>query len=114
MGQPKDYLTAVDLARHKDQLTALLRIAIAAFNFVTCVLSRISLDQFKVFELDENTKSIVDDVQKVYAAQVFDAFTVKVSFISQEISKIEQTQSQHQASNLQLVVPTRVKTIAFS
>ena len=67
------------------------------------------MDQFKVFELDENTKSIVDDVQKVYAAQVFDAFTVKVSFISQEISKIEQTQSQHQASDLQLDVPTRVK-----
>ena len=58
MGQPKDYLTAVDLARHKDQLTALLRIAIAAFNFVTCVLSRISLDQFKVFELDEKIRKV--------------------------------------------------------
>ena len=54
------------------------------------------------------------NVQNVYAAQVFDAVTVKVSFNSQEISKIEQTQSQHQASYLQLVVPTRVKTIAFS
>ena len=57
----------------------------------------ISLDQFKVFELEENAKCIVDDVQNVYAAQVFDAFAVKVSFISQEISKIEHTQSQHQA-----------------
>ena len=56
-------------------------------------------------------RRIVDDVQNVYAAQVFDAVTVKVSFISQEISKIEHIQSQHQASDLQLVVPTSVKTI---
>ena len=56
-------------------------------------------------------RRIVDDVQNVYAAKVFDAVTVKVSFISQEISKIEHIQSQHQASDLQLVVPTSVKTI---
>ena len=55
------------------------------------------MDQFKVFELEENAKCIVDDVQNVYAAQVFDAFAVKVAFISQEISKIEHIQSQHQA-----------------
>ena len=74
----------------------------------------ISVDQYQVCELEENANCIVDDVQDVYAAQVFDAFTVKVPFISQEISKIEHIQSQHQASELQLVVPTSVKTIAFS
>ena len=74
----------------------------------------ISVDQYQVCELEENANCIVDDVQNVYAAQVFDAFTVKVPFISQEISKIEHIQSQHQASELQLVVPTSVKTIAFS
>ena len=68
----------------------------------------------KFLSWKKKRKCIVDDVQNVYAAQVFDAFTVKVSFTSQEISKIEQTQSQHQASYLQLIVPTRVKTIAFS
>ena len=41
MGQPKDYLTAVNLQQHatRNQLTALLRIAIAAFNFVTCYVT---------------------------------------------------------------------------
>ena len=76
--------------------------------------TEISVDLYQVCELEENANCIVDDVQNVYAAQVFDAFTVKVSFISQEISKIEHIQSQHQASDLQLVVPTSVKTIAFS
>ena len=74
----------------------------------------ISVDQYQVCELEENVNCISDDVQNVYAAQVFGAFTVKVSFILQEILKIEHIQSQHQASDFLLVVPTSVKTIAFS
>ena len=52
----------------------------------------ISVDQYNVFELDENSNCIVDDVKFVSAVKVFDPFTVKVSFTvaaSQEISYIE-------------------------
>ena len=52
----------------------------------------ISVDQYQVCELEENSNCIVNDIQYVSAVQVFDPFTVKVSFTeeaSREISNIE-------------------------
>ena len=44
----------------------------------------ISVDQYQVCELEENANYIVDDVQNVYAAQVFDAFTVSVFYFARD------------------------------
>ena len=63
----------------------------------------IKVDQYKVFEREENVNCTVGDVQYVSAVQVFDPFTVKLSFTeeaSQEISIIEHLQSKHEASHL--------------
>ena len=63
----------------------------------------ISVDQYQVFELQENANCTVNDVQYVSAVQVFDPFTAKVSFTeeaSQEVSIIEHLQSKHEASDL--------------
>ena len=63
----------------------------------------ISVDQYRVCELEEISKCIVDDIQYVSALQVFDPFTVKVSFTeeaSQEISNIEHLQYKHDESDL--------------
>ena len=63
----------------------------------------ISVDQYQVCELEENSNCIVNDIQYVSAVQVFDPFTVKVSFTEeaqQEISNIEHLQSKHDASDL--------------
>ena len=63
----------------------------------------ISVDQYQVCELEENSNCIVNDIQYVSAVQVFDPFTVKVSFAEeaqQEISNIEHLQSKHDASDL--------------
>ena len=60
-----------------------------------------SEDQYQVRELEENSNCIVNDLQYVCAVQVFDPFTVKVSFTeeaSQEISTLEHLQSKHDAS----------------
>ena len=61
----------------------------------------ISVDQYQVCELEENSNCIVNDIQYVSAVQVFDPFTVKVSFTEeaqQEISNIEHLQSKQDAS----------------
>ena len=61
------------------------------------------MNQYHVCELKENSNCIVDDVQYVSAVQVFDPFTVKVSFTEeapQEISNIEYLQYKHDASDL--------------
>ena len=50
------------------------------------------MDQYQVCELEETSNCIVNDIQYVSAVQVFDPFTVKVSFneeASQEISNME-------------------------
>ena len=63
----------------------------------------ISVNQYHVWELEENSNCIVDDVQYVSAVQAFDPFTVKVSFTEeapQEISNIEHLQYKHDASDL--------------
>ena len=63
----------------------------------------ISVDQYHVCELEENSNCIVNDIQYVSAVQVFDYFTVKVSFTedaSQEISNIEHLQYKHDESDL--------------
>ena len=63
----------------------------------------ISVDQYQVCELEENSNCIVNDIQYVSAVQVFDPFTVKVSFseeTQQEISTIEHLQSKHDTSDL--------------
>ena len=64
----------------------------------------ISVDQYNVFERDENSNCIVDDVKFVSAVQVFDPFTVKVYFTvaasQSEISYIEHLQCKHEASDL--------------
>ena len=63
----------------------------------------ISVDQYQVCVLGENSNCIVNDIQYVSWGQVFDPFTVKVSFTEeaqQEISKIEHLQSKHDASDL--------------
>ena len=69
----------------------------------------ISVDQYNVFERDENSNCIVDDVKFVSAVQVFDPFTVKVYFTvaasQSEISYIEHLQCKHEASDL--LVSTR-------
>ena len=52
----------------------------------------ISVDQYQVCELEQTSNCIVNDIQYVSAVQVFDPFTVKVSFnkeASQEISNME-------------------------
>ena len=62
----------------------------------------ISVDQYQVCELEENSNCIVNDIQYV-SAEVFDPFTVKMSFTEetqQEISNIEHLQSKHDASDL--------------
>ena len=63
----------------------------------------ISVDQYHVCELEENSNCIVNDIQYVSAVQVFDYFTVKVSFTedaSQEISNIEHLQYKRDESDL--------------
>ena len=40
----------------------------------------ISVDQYQVCELEENSNCVINDIQYVSAVQVFDPFTVKVSF----------------------------------
>ena len=47
-----------------------------------------SEDQYQVRELEENSNCIVDDLQYVCAVQVFDPFTVKVSF-TEEASPLQ-------------------------
>ena len=57
---------------------------------------KISEDQYQVRELEEISKCIVNDILYVSPSQVFDPFTVKVSFteeVSQEISNIEHLQT---------------------
>ena len=71
-----------------------------------------SEDQYQVRELEENSNCIVNDLQYVCAVQVFDPFTVKVSFTeeaSQEISNIEHLQSKHDASDLLVSTSTAHK-----
>ena len=61
------------------------------------------MNQYHVCELEENSNCIVNDIQYVSAVQVFDPFTVKVSFTEeaqQEISNIEHLQYKHDASDL--------------
>jgi len=69
----------------------------------------ISVDQYNVFELDENSNCIVDDVKYVSGVQVFDPFTLKVYFtvaaLQSKISYIEHLQCKHEASDL--LVSTR-------
>ena len=63
----------------------------------------ISVDQYHVCELEENSNCIVNDIQYVSAVQVFDYFTVKVSFTedaSQEISNIEHLQYKRDESDI--------------
>ena len=48
----------------------------------------ISVDQYHVCELEENSNCIVNDIQYVSAVQVFDPFTVKVSF-TEEASPLQ-------------------------
>ena len=63
----------------------------------------ISVDQYQVFELQENANCTVNDVQYVSVVQVFDPFTANASLTeeaSQEVSIIEQLQSKHEASDL--------------
>ena len=72
----------------------------------------ISVDQYQVCELEENSNCIVNDIQYVSAVQVFDPFTVKVSFTEeaqQEISNIEHLQSKHDASDLLVSTSTTHK-----
>ena len=67
------------------------------------VFIEISVDQYQVCELEENSNCIVGDIQYVAAVQVFDPFTVKVPFTEeaqQEMSNIKHLQSKHDASDL--------------
>ena len=50
--------------------------------------TEISVDQYQVCELEENSNCIVNDIQYVSAVQVFDPFTVKVSF-TEEASPLQ-------------------------
>ena len=51
----------------------------------------ISVDQYQVCELEENANYIVDDVQNVYAAPVFNAFTVIVFYFARDFEIFEKT-----------------------
>ena len=80
------------------------------------LIIEISVDQYQVCELEENSNCIVNDIQYVSAVQVFDPFTVKVSLTEeaqQEISNIEHLQSKHDASDL-LVSTYNVQPIKWS
>ena len=72
----------------------------------------VSVDQYQVFELQENANCTVNDVQYVSVAQVFDPLTANVSFTkeaSQVVSIIEQLQSKHEASDLLVSISTAHK-----
>ena len=76
----------------------------------------ISVDQYQVCELEENSNCIVNDIQYVSAVQVFDPFTVKVCFTEeaqQEISNIDHLQSKHDASYLVVSTSTAHKLEHF-
>ena len=76
----------------------------------------ISVDQYQVCELEDNSNCIVNDIQYVSAVQVFDSFTVKVCFIEeaqQEISNIDHLQSKHDASDLVVSTSTAHKLEHF-
>ena len=78
--------------------------------------TEISVDQYQVCELEENSNCIVNDIQYVSAVQVFDPFTVKVCFTEeaqQEISNIDHLQSKHDASDLVVSTSTAHKLEHF-
>ena len=78
--------------------------------------TEISVDQYQVCELEENSNCIVNDIQYVSAVQVFDPFTVNVCFTEeaqQEISNIDHLKSKHDASDLVVSTSTALKLEHF-